>query len=339
MNNIKSMEKLGLGPKYNNISFFYFSPKYKLISHYDIFYFFFFVINNDLYISDYDLEFNKIYNFFINPTKKNKLLIQQEIFSYKKFDTLEIDKGILIKNLYTNAGHSFGNITRIIYKIFNETNDNIDDFKIIVPEDLYKYNSFLISIIYLFFKNEKILILKEKTVLKCKILYNYSDYSHKRIREVNFLLNKLSNYNMNKQKYCNIFLIKSTETLNTNLRGTFDKKYKEYIENRGFIHINPENYNIIDLYNIINNAQNIIMSWGCNSYLNSIFVNKNSNFLLLCHKDYEHEYHRHIISSKICETPWFPQKCKKKIYIPYLKTIFGKNEKNLINLKIIELLE
>ena len=50
---------------------------------------------------------------------------------------------------------------------------------------------------------------------------------------------------------------------------------------------------IITLFNIINNCKNIILSWGCNSWINSIFVNKKTNVMILCHIHYKNEWSNH----------------------------------------------
>ena len=83
----------------------------------------------------------------------------------------------------------------------------------------------------------------------------------------------------------------------------------------------PETYDITSLFNIIYNAKNVIMSWGCCSYLNSAFVNENANVLVIAHIGYENEYIevRDDYPGGIFKSAWFPKKCNKK-QITYCKT-------------------
>lgn len=78
-----------------------------LLYYYPNFYSYIFYINNNYYVSD--LEFAWVYediNKTINLNSKIKL---------DKITT--INKGFLIKNNYSNPGHSFGNLTRQIFNI------------------------------------------------------------------------------------------------------------------------------------------------------------------------------------------------------------------------------
>lgn len=152
---------------------------------------YFYVINNHVYISDF--EYEPVYSYLTNHNNlqrlKNKGILDYNNFENKK----SIDKGIYIKNTYDNAGHSFCNILKSIYDIYNN-NVNIDDYNIIIPECLYKYNKFLISIINLFFDEKKIIILKERMLIKCNNLYVSKDKSYKHPDILNFFKEKLKKY-------------------------------------------------------------------------------------------------------------------------------------------------
>ena len=94
------------------------------------------------------------------------------------------------------------------------------------------------------------------------------------------------------------------------------EKYNDFFIENGFVRIIPDTMNIIELYNIINNSKNIIMSWGCCSYLNSIFANECCNILILGHEKYKHEYDA---VSDPAQYPnfykWFPKKTYKSLFI------------------------
>tara|TARA_Y100000389_G_scaffold203607_1_gene252654 strand:- start:1200 stop:2297 length:1098 start_codon:yes stop_codon:yes gene_type:complete len=299
---------------FHNIRIFYFPPNSSLIPGYDIFYYYFIIIDNQLYIND--IEFDQVFSYFTTGryTKETK----EMIFNYNNLEKKEVDNGIFIKNLYTNAGHSFSNIIQQIHKSFMTFTNNIENiskFKIIITEDLYKYNAFIISCIMLFVSNENLVILKSSQILSCKNLIMYPDNSVKDDSSVEYLLDRLKITNLNKIQHENIFLIKSVNTQNTT-PGAFNIEYNDFFIENGFVQIIPDTMNIIELYNIINNSKNIIMSWGCCSYLNSIFANECCNILILGHEKYKHEYDA---VSDPAQYPnfykWFPKKTYKSLFI------------------------
>ena len=78
------------------------------------------------------------------------------------------------------------------------------------------------------------------------------------------------------------------------------------------------------------------MSWGCCSYLNSIFVNEKSNILVLCHKSYSNEYIavREDYLCGILNSDWFPKKCKNKYILYDLPSELDEPTKILLNSEI-----
>ena len=170
----------------------------------------------------------------------------------------------------------------------------------------------------LFFDKEKIIVFNDKTIVECERIYVIKDFSYKESNAIKFLIDKLkykiyNNLNY-KYKYENIFLIKSSITQNCS-NGKFNIEYNSYFKSKGFEQIIPENYDIVELFNIIYNSKNIIMSWGCCSYLNSVFVNEMSNVLIISNIKYKHEYEK--VMNYPCgfyNSGWFPEKCNKKCF-------------------------
>lgn len=324
--------------KFENVSLYYYSYLSEILPIDKIFNSYFYVINNHLYINDFEFDF--VFKHFTDSDNL-QMLKKQGVLDYNNFENKKsIDNGIFIKNNYTNAGHSFGNILNIIYDVYNNNNINIDDYNIIIPESLYNYNKFLISIINLFFDEKKIIILKERMLIKCNNLYVSKDNSHKTPKAVNFLLQKLKKHkkSLDSYEYKNIFLIKSTTTQNCS-KGAFGIGYNNYLISKGFKCIIPENYSVIELFNIINNAENVIMSWGCCCYLNCVFVNETANILILAHKHYKHEYYKVEKMGEMEAVDALCQgtHCKKKLFIGDLPTVITGNNILLLNSKLLEL--
>ena len=85
------------------------------------------------------------------------------------------------------------------------------------------------------------------------------------------------------------------------------------------------------LYYLINNCKNLVLSWGANSWCNSVFVNKNQKLITLCHEGYKNEYEGFKQFEKVEEiySQWTPL-CKKNIILYDLKTELTETTKNLL---------
>ena len=323
----------------NNSYFFYISKDRKIIPWYNIFPYYFYIINNNKYISDF--VFKNVTSFFENSNNLNNELCLN-LLNNKDFNIIELDEVIFIKFVHSNVGHALANIMNIIYKLKNLDTSN---YTIVITEDIINFSKFLTSVVYLFFSENQIKIINDKTLVKFKKTFIIKDEMCKKEESVNFLIDKIKiNSNQicnNNQIYENIFLIKSEITKNQNsLNKSFDNEYNDYLIKKGFTMIIPENYDVSTLFKIINNAKNIIMSWGCCSYLNSIFVNINSNVLILCHIGYKNEYTEVINNypESIFNSDWFPKKCNKKLIIYDLENKINNNIKIKLDEKIMELL-
>jgi hypothetical protein len=325
----------------HNSSFFYISKDNQMIPSLNIFPYYFYIIDNKKCISDF--EFRNVTSFFEDDNNlKSEICI--DVLNNKGFNTIELDKVIFIKFVHNNAGHAFSNIMHIIY---NCRHLDLSEYSIIITEDLVSFSSFLTSIIYLFFNKTQIIIINDKTLVKFNKTFIVRDKMTKNEESINFLRNKLLSNTINVKHYDsiktyeNIFLIKSTITKNQNsLNKSFNNEYNEYFIEKGFTCIIPENYDINALFKIINNAKNVVMSWGCCSYLNGIFVNTNSNALVICHIGYKHEYTkvRENYPMDILDSDWFPRKCNKKCILYDMESVFHDNIKILLNEKITELI-
>jgi hypothetical protein len=117
----------------------------------------------------------------------------------------------------------------------------------------------------------------------------------------NMLIDKLNTTNnKNITSYDNICLIKTTNCVTNSLthinkdysiQRSFNDEYVTYFKNKNYHVINPSDYTIEELYILLNNAKNIIISWGCMSYMNKMIItNTNINYILLTHKEYTHEF-------------------------------------------------
>jgi capsular polysaccharide biosynthesis protein len=335
MKQILSLSDYSSSNKYiEDSSFFYISRKKKIIPYYDIFVYYFFIINEKVYIHDY--EFKHVLDYIVSNKVSNPYHI--DLLNNHNFSTIFLDKAIFIKFIHTNAGHAFGNIMNTIYYLHE---NNLNDYNIVITEDLIEFSTFLTSIIYLFFDKSKIVIINDTTLVKFDKSYIIKDYSFKEHNTTNYLLNKLKN-NIEPTlnfKYDNICLIKSFITKNQNQNKAFSNDYNDYIKRKNFEIITPENFDIIELFKIIYNAKNIILSWGCCSYLNSVFVNKKSNVLVLCHKSYSKEYEAVInYQCGIFDSAWFPEKSNKKLIMYDLETEINEEIKKMLDVKIVQLI-
>jgi len=306
-----------------NGSFFYINCLEKLIPWYNVFHYYFYNINNKLFIDDYD------YKHIIDDYFKNKVTNENHIdlLNNKNFNKIYKNKVFFITHTLNNGGHSLSSIFHSIYLYLK---NNLYDYEIIVTNELMNFNTFMKSIIYYFFDESKITIIDNKTVVYFNYSYIYKNSSGKDIDSISYLINKLKLNNKEYKKYDNICLIKTFDTQNFSNNRSFSNDYNDFIKNKNFDIIIPENYELGDLFNIIYNSKNIIMSWGCCSYLNSIFVNESSNVLVLCHENYQHEY-KSLDSNFILQSGWFPTECNKKLIMYDLKTELNDDIKILLD--------
>ena len=303
-------------------SFFYVSREDKIIPWYNKFTYYFYVINDTVYVNDFefrDIQLGAATRFML----KHQITNFTEMTTYlnNRYIVLHLDKVFFIKIIHTNAGHALGNI---LHTIYHSKNNITPDTNIVVTEDFVQFSPFLMSIIYLFFAKNKIIIINDKTIVHFNKSYIAKDHSFKNPLSTKHLINKLittiiENPPQSMELYENIFLIKTDVTKNQNpANKTFCSNYIRHMEDTfSFKMIIPENYDILSLFTIINSAKNVILSWGCCSYLNSIFVHPNANVLVLCHEGYKNEY----VNVKnypcgILNSGWFPEKAKNK-YILY----------------------
>ena len=310
-----------------NANFFFIKRDEMVIPWYKIFTYFFYNINNNLYIND--TEFKCVLDpFFINNnlvTNENHLSLLQNI----GFDKIFVDKAFFITYTHNNAGHMF---SEIMYQIYLYKTNKLDEYTLFITKELYDFNPFILSVIYYFFPKHLVNIINEKTLVEFKYSFVLRGCHCKNPNSIDFLINKLKIETNLIKIHNNICLIKTTQTQNQNPEKSFNNEYNELIKSKNYNIIIPENYTITELFNIIYNSDNIIMSWGCCSYLNSIFVNENSNILVLCHKSYNNEYIK--VNTKfacgIFGSDWFPKKCKNKYILYDLPTELDESTKILL---------
>jgi len=314
-----------------NSSFFYIKRTEMVIPWYNIFTYFFYNINNNLYIND--TEFKGVLDaFFINNnsvTNENHLKLLQNI----EFDKIFVDKAFFITYTHNNAGHVF---SEIMYQIYLYKTNKLDEYTLFITKELYDFSPFISSIIYYFFPQNLVNVINEKTLVEFNYSFVLKGNLHKCPISINYLINKLKVETNLIKTYNNICLIKTTQTQNQNPQKSFNNEYNEFIKSKNYNIITPENYTISELFNIIYNSHNIIMSWGCCSYLNSIFVNEKSNILVLCHESYSSEYVevRENYSCGILNSGWFPTICKNKYILYDLPTELDDFTKILLNNEI-----
>lgn len=319
-----------------NSSFFYIKRTEMVIPWYNIFTYFFYNINNNLYIND--TEFKRVLDhFFINTnlvTNENHLNLLKNV----GFDKIIVDKAFFITYTHNNAGHLF---SEIMYQIYLYKINKLDDYTLFITKELYDFSPFISSVIYYFFPQNLVNIINEKTLVEFNNSFVFKGRSYKDPNSIDLIVNKLKIETSLIKTYNNICLIKTIETQSQNPQKAFNNEYNELIKSKNYNIIIPEKYTITELFNIIYNSDNIIMSWGCCSYLNSIFVNEKSNILVLCHKSYSNEYIavREDYPCGILDSDWLPKKCKNKYILYDLPSELDEPTKILLNIEIDKMVE
>ena len=202
------------------------------------------------------------------------------------------------------------NMSKYIYTVISLF-VNIDNLIIIDSSKIYNFENLFYNPTSCYVNtNKNVKLLKDVnnelhiSALQNTSYINYGDYfyniPHSRFDEllINNIKNKLPQ-SFEFEIYDNICLIKnSNNILNSfnhinisySIERSFDDTYIQYFTKNNYKVINPSDYNVIELYILLNNAKNIVTSWGCNSYINKMIIdNKNINYFLLIHKGYTHE--------------------------------------------------
>ena len=256
--------------------------------------------DNNIYYIDY---FTKDY--------KNRTDAFNEIIQKTNYKNKHIKKALILFNITKSAGHELCFFLCGIYHLYKL--NILDEYEVIIQNTLFNLGECIKSIILLFFSEDKIHIIDDETIVHVDESIIYTP-PHYKIEEHNkMLLDKLSMYRKigEKKNVCMIKSIIDGNNLNTTY-NIFGQSYLDFFKNKNFEIISPNNQNVVNLYNIINDCENIIISWGCNAWINSIFINENTNVLVLCNLGYSCQWNRDYPYSNKQPTLCTP-KCKKLI--------------------------
>jgi len=246
---------------------------------------------NNIYHMDYfGSQFNNICN---------ELESLNDFIKSIEYKEINIKKGIILYNLSRSAGHEMCFLLCGIYHLYKL--NLLDEYTIIIPDSVLSLGTFIKSMLLLLLKEDKIIFVDDKTIVNIEESIVYTPPNYKIKEHNDMLIEKLNMYKNINIKYENVCMIKSVidgENMQSTPNKAFDSCYLNLFKNNNFEIISPNNTDIITLFNLINNCNNIILSWGCNAWINSIFVNKNTNVLILCHIDYVPEYNPSYTYSK-----------------------------------------
>jgi len=318
---------------------------------------FFSCINNWSFLNNTEKQ-NKYFTFknedTINYLEEDVFLLKYEIrnaghtlanilYQIKYYFDNNYNCKILIQN-------ELMNISKYIYSIINLF---INKEKIIIIEKnkIYRFNIFrLTQGGYTNNQQNRELISKINIKLNLNIIdihipsnvnvINYGNYFENCQHSMldNMLINKIKTINCISNNtiktYENICLIKLSEhvneiSTNANKKRSFERsfgnEYIDFFKNKNYNVINPSEYDVTELYILLNNAKNIVVSWGCISYINKMIIeNTNINYILLSHKGYTHEFNFLTIWDMV-------PPCKKCFLIYNLESFLEDSTYKLIN--------
>jgi hypothetical protein len=294
--------------------------------------------NNKTFYQDYFCH-EGIINTLKNPNS-NDIVNFTNILNNTNYQEIYIEKAIIFYINTLSAGHEFASIMHSIYNIYT---NKLFEFEIVISDNIFQLGNFLVSILYLFFDKQKIIFVNNNTKVFIKETYIHNCPSEKKLPSIELLLDKLKITNIisNNNKFKNICLIKTISDKKINSPNkSFSNDYNLFFKSKGFEIIFPEELDVKELYNIISNCENIVMSWGANSWCNSTFVNYKQNVISLCHVGYANEYEglKIIEDIKNVYTNWTPI-CNKNIMVYDLKTELTDETKCLLENTINKLFE
>ena len=304
------------------------------------------LLNNIMYIPDREFDF-----YVNNFIKNNKLLLINN-----DVESIYLDEAYILYHTYDNAGHTLG---LILYGILKYIEGNYK-CKILVSKKLFNLSIFIKSVINMFINDDDIILIDENItycikncyVNDAKYKYHFintvSDYFYDEknniseckinnndiiktghSEEINLLINKLKIYDgLIEKKECfkKICLIKTNIKENFSKNRHFDESYKVFFENNGFEVLEPSIFSVKELYLLLKNAKQVVLSWGCNSWINRVLVEMRTHVIILCHNGYKHEY----TSIKTQTNLHFSPTCNRTTYIYDLDTSINEININLL---------
>jgi hypothetical protein len=304
----------------------------------------FLLIDNIFYFANYYIcgRMNNI----INNKSCEDYIIYNNLINRNDFNDVYFDKAIIFYINTHSAGHE---IASIIYSIYVMYYHNIHEIDIVVNDTILDIGKVAISILYLFFDKSKVHIVSDKDRVNIKETYVFIPDCKKRKFAVDFLMNKLKNsciIDKNTKLRENICLIKtiSNKIMASPFRA-FSNDYSLFIKSKGFEIINADEFDVKELFVLINNCKQIILSWGCNSWCNSMYLSENHKLITLCHIGYAGEYstfncenfESKLVNNCLDYYQWVPKKINKKIMVYDLETDLTDKAKFLISNAINEL--
>jgi hypothetical protein len=324
--------------------YYFYSNKTDFIQSYKLLHAHCLVSNNNVYIPDNEFKFY-VDKFIDN---NNLISIKNDI------QPCILDEAYILYHTYDNVGHTLG---LILYGILKYIEGNFK-CKVIISKKLIELSNFIKSIIYLFIDINDIVLIDEDInylIKKCyindgKYLYHVvnevSKHTYNEINntseciinennktnhsnEINLFVNKLKlfDYLIEKQEcFKKICLIKMDSENSINKNRHFDESYKLFFINNGFQVIDASKFDVKDLYLLLKNATQVIMSWGCNSWINRLLIERRTHSIILCHKGYKHEYDCIKTNSDLHFSP----SCNKTTYIFDLDTSLNENSENIL---------
>lgn len=283
---------------------------------------------------------NYLANFFDFLNSKEALLDETHSFNRDCNSLLEnakepvitVDKAIILHIYTSEPGHEFALIIQLLY-IYDTF--KLHDYDIVLSRTAKNLGNSISSIVDTLFGSNKIHYVNncEKVFINNSVIY-WGD-SIRNSNWVNNLNMRLQNFRLKTNKYDKICFIKTSNSKNLHFkRCMFDESYVDYFSSKGYVFIDPAGYNVIDLFNLIQDAKNIIFTWGSGCYINSSYCNENNNVMVLCHCGYEHEYvtdYNHV---------WLPVVCNRLVMTKGLTSDPIDNDvKALFDKKLLELEE
>lgn len=272
------------------------------------------------FIKEDDILYNNNFWPFINnkllKTHNPEMIFTNEIIEPKVF---------ILRHEVNNCGHS---LVFIMYQIHYYITNRLDH-KIVIPHETLNMSHTIRTIIELFINPNDMIIIDNNSVVKSdeiliircgftfgwdfKCAFEVNPENVKTIGETTYigqenefkdlsfimLINRIKEINYTPPiTYKKIALVKTTDlkiesnyNLEFSIKRSFSNDYKVFLEENDVKFLYAHEYSCVELYHILSNAEFIVLSWGCISYMNKIFIdNENINFLLLAHTGYYHEY-------------------------------------------------
>ena len=251
-----------------------------------------------------------------------------------------LEQAIFFHASSPNAGHEFFAVLNILYSLRADPSSPGQELCAIVSTQLAEEHGHAMELIRAHFPSERLVIAPPLTPVLARKLVCPQLIEIKLFPALGQLPSLLGGVAAGPMRD-RVALLKTPHTVNSSLCARhFGTSVVDLLEERGFLVVRPEALALRAVFAAVHGARKLVMSWGCCSYLNSIYAHPDTDVLVLGHEGYQHELNRlREDGVRPEESPWLPERCRSARVLTGLGTELTEETRAVVSEAVRELCE